>query len=642
MDIWRYSDWWGLGKEVRNSQKHIYHWRDWITESLNDDVGYDQMVRLMLAADELAPESLSDQRATGLLARNYFLFNRTSWMDSLIEHTSKAFLGLTFNCAKCHDHKYDPISQSDYYRYRALFEPYQIRTDLVPGTLDTEINGIPRAFDCDADAPTYLHIRGDEKRPRKDRPLGPGLPALLAPEGLAITPVPLPILAHTPGLRPHVVATYRQQAEQKLSEIRRKASNGKLSADVAQKSLAAAEHAIATLMARYEAQRAQWQAGPEDDAESLAMRAAKFEKQQAILEAEQALAESEADWLKAKADNKKEFDEKITMAKKNLETARKAAENPGKTFTPLIGAVKTKASNVESDASRNKPFPTTSTGRRSALAQWLTEPSNPLTARVAVNHIWMRHFGTPLVPTVFDFGRKGTPPTHPELLDWLACEFTAQGWSMKKLHRLIVTSAAYRRTSSPLGADAATLATDGNNRLLWRMNPIRMQSQVVRDSLLHLAGKLDPAMGGPPIPLSESDRSQRRSLYFVHSHNDQHKFLGTFDDANVLECYRRDESIVPQQALALANSSLALSMARTINERLHQDVDQLTDDEFVTKAFQTVLSCSPTASERATALKALSELKTIAQNAKIGDITSRARAIVVQALVNHNDFVTVR
>ena len=133
MDVWRYSDWWGLGAELRNSQKHIWHWRDWIVESLNEDKGYDRMLREMLAADELYPTDPDALRATGFLARHYFIFNRTTWLDETVEHTGKAFLGLTFNCCKCHDHKYDPFSQADYYRFRAIFEPYQIRTDNVPG-----------------------------------------------------------------------------------------------------------------------------------------------------------------------------------------------------------------------------------------------------------------------------------------------------------------------------------------------------------------------------------------------------------------------------------------------------------------------------------------------------------------------------
>ncbi|MDE2714872.1 MAG: DUF1549 domain-containing protein, partial [Verrucomicrobiota bacterium] len=126
MDIWRYADWYGLGAQLRNSQKHIWHWRDWIVESLNQDKGYDRMILEMLAADELAPEDPKALRATGFLARNYYLFNRTTWLDATIEHTGKAFIGLTLNCAKCHDHKYDPITHVDYYRFRAIFEPHQV------------------------------------------------------------------------------------------------------------------------------------------------------------------------------------------------------------------------------------------------------------------------------------------------------------------------------------------------------------------------------------------------------------------------------------------------------------------------------------------------------------------------------------
>jgi hypothetical protein len=147
MDIWRYSDWYGLGAQLRNSQKHIWHWRDWIVESLNSDKGYDRMIQEMLAGDELAPDDPDVIRATGFLARNYYLFNRTTWLDSTIEHTGKAFLGLTLNCAKCHDHKYDPITQVDYYRFRAIFEPHQVRLDPVPGVTDFEKDGLPRVFD---------------------------------------------------------------------------------------------------------------------------------------------------------------------------------------------------------------------------------------------------------------------------------------------------------------------------------------------------------------------------------------------------------------------------------------------------------------------------------------------------------------
>src|SRR5262249_3545298 len=158
-----------------------------------------------------------------------------------------------------------------------------------------------------------------------------------------------------------------------------------------------------------------------------------------------------------------------------------------------------------------------------------------------------------------DFGRKGAKPTHPELLDWLAVEVMESGWSLKHLHRLIVTSDAYRLSSSAPGASAETLKADPENRYLWRLNPVRRDAQAVRDSMLQLAGQLDLTQGGPSIDVTAQADSRRRSLYFVHSHNDHHKFLMQFDDAGVLECYRRTESIVPQQALTLTNSKFSLA-----------------------------------------------------------------------------------
>ena len=147
MDVWRYSDWYGLGEEVRYSHPHIWHWRDWIVAALNSDKGYDRMVVEMLAADELVPDDPVAVRATGFLVRNWDIFNRNTWLGNTVEHTARAFLGVTIQCARCHDHKFDPISQSDYYRLRAFFEPVHIRIDRVPGQPDRAKGGLPRVFD---------------------------------------------------------------------------------------------------------------------------------------------------------------------------------------------------------------------------------------------------------------------------------------------------------------------------------------------------------------------------------------------------------------------------------------------------------------------------------------------------------------
>jgi hypothetical protein len=182
MDVWRYSDWagWTDGKQIRDSQPHIWRWRDWIVESLNADKGYDRMVLEMLAADELCPEDESALRATGFLARNFKLLSREQWLEDTVNHTSRAFLGLTMHCAKCHDHKFDPVTQEEYYELRAVFEPHNVRIDPVPGELDKTKDGLARVYDKDLAAPTLLYLRGDERTPDTKRgPVAPGVPAAL-------------------------------------------------------------------------------------------------------------------------------------------------------------------------------------------------------------------------------------------------------------------------------------------------------------------------------------------------------------------------------------------------------------------------------------------------------------------------------
>ena len=176
MDVWRYSDWAGYGAEVRDSQPHIWRWRDWIVESLNADKGYDRMVVEMLAADEVAPDDPAALRATGFLVRNWYKFNRNVWLDDTVEHTAKAFLGVTINCAHCHDHKYDPIAQEEYYRFRAFFEPHTMRTDPVPGQPDSAKDGLARVYDASRRQDVRLHARRREAARAGPTPL-PRLPA---------------------------------------------------------------------------------------------------------------------------------------------------------------------------------------------------------------------------------------------------------------------------------------------------------------------------------------------------------------------------------------------------------------------------------------------------------------------------------
>jgi hypothetical protein len=853
MDIWRYTDWYGLGAQLRYSQKHIWHWRDWIVNSLNADKGYDRMIQEMLAGDELAPNNPEAIAGTGFLARNYYLFNRTTWLDSTIEHTSKAFLGLTLNCAKCHDHKYDPITQVDYYNFRAIFEPHQVRLDPVAGVTDFERDGLPRVFDDHIDAPTYLHRRGDPKNPDKDTKIEPRVPALLADFQPEVQPVSLPAEAYAPAVRDYVQHDRLQaareeiskaesdlkKAEQKLAEWRKEQAekpepavaqqqpfeftddfdkpnpdvwelvgdnwkynegtlrrttstrdkevirfkqpmphdfeltcrytttggstyksvtfrfdeseggnyenfvyssahapgpkiqvamtrNGKttyppagrvgrqvevgrsyelkfavrdrlvnvwwdgefvlayqlpdrrsegtfsmagfdatvafdsirirsLPADV--KLTAAAKGAASTQDPEQQAKLAEAKlrlakARLKSVEATIAADDARYRKsgtanvdeltqQAALAQAERLLAEADYEQLAAGADASKQkaAENKRKQARQKLEAAKKGEGS----YESLRASRKALETPAHKEADYPPVYSPVSTGRRLSLAKWMTSRENPLTARVAVNHVWMRHFGEPLVESVFDFGLRAEPPEHRELLDYLAAEFMESGWSFKHLHRLILTSEAYQLSSSTRDADPETLARDPENRFYWRMNTRRMESQIIRDCLLQLAGRLDLTMGGPSLDVG--NKSTRRSIYFKHSRDDQDKFLTMFDDADLLQCYRRSESIVPQQALALSNSQLSLSTAAQIAQQISERHPEADRNQFIAVTFELLLGRPANEAERAECERYCQELrKLLEKNGQVSgeQLESRIRARLVHSLFNHNDFITIR
>jgi hypothetical protein len=266
--------------------------------------------------------------------------------------------------------------------------------------------------------------------------------------------------------------------------------------------------------------------------------------------------------------------------------------------------------------------------------------------------MWLRHFGRGIVPTEFDFGKNGQPPTHPALLDWLAAEFLDHGWSMKYMHRLLVTSAAYRMSSA---TSPANEAVDPDNHWLWHQRPRRLEAEGVRDSVLYVAGRLDVTTGGPDLDQHLGLTNRRRSLYFRHAQEKQMEFLELFDAANVSECYRRSESVVPQQALALANSPLALAMSRVLAKKLTHEAPS--PEAFVQVAFEQVLCRLPTATEQEACQKFLIEQAALLSDPKklsafttgaasqvppSPDPTQRAREGLVHVLMNHTDFVTIR
>lgn len=603
MDIWRYCDWYGLGDQLRHSQKHIWHWRDWIIESLNADKGYDRMIVEMLAADELAPEDRGSLRATGFLARSYYLFNRTTWLDETIEHTCRAFLGITMQCVKCHSHKYDPIEQPDYYAMRAIFEPLHVRLDPWPGEADLARNGLPRVFDLHLSRPTYRHIRGDEKNEDKSKAIPPGIPGVLAFAAFKPAAVSLPETSSRPASLPFVLSDQLAAADREFDEAQRKN-------DAA--AMKAASLRTAMIQAAFAADQAA--------AGQAIKRAA------ALAEARYKAAKAEVELAKAMADTKaKDAAKRIKAAEEALAKARTAVKSPGEKHTSLRVTDKALEGPDEKNAETVQKYPAASTGRRLAFAKWIADARNPLTARVLVNHVWLRHFGAPIVADVSDFGRRSPAPPHQDALDSLAAGFMRNGWSLKWLHRQMVLSDLYARSSSGLDADPHTIALDPDNAFLWRMNPRRLESQAVRDCLLSIAGRLDPAMSGPDISPEKAESSPRRSLYFTQTADVEHRFLATFDNSNVLECYRRGESVVPQQALALSNSKLSRECADSIAAKLKP----LSEAEFIQQAFITVLSRGPSSEETLASRDGLAALK--------GN-----RALFLQALMNHNDFVTLR
>jgi hypothetical protein len=688
MDVWRYSDWDGFGAEVRESQPHIWRWRDWIIESLNRDMPYDQMIVAMLAADEAVPGDTDAVRATGFLVRNWYKFNRNVWLDNTVEHTAKAFLGITLNCARCHDHKYDPISQTDYYAFRAFFEPHTVRTDRVPGQPDLHQAGLVRIFDSEPAAPTYLFQRGDEKLPVKAKPLAPSVPLVFQLQAKLgpIHPVKLPAAAYYPGLRSFLreetvaqatrAALEKQAAlaaaEKTLATARDEdaAEKAQYAVAEAKKGQKAASAELAAVKAAIAADAARYAEPARPDAPALVRAAARLDRKRARLKAEDALLRAERAYHDAKLaaakiaakagqnkivktteeeKSKAAHEEKEALSK--LEKARAAAHAARRQFS----------ADDSSYTTLTPVYPASSTGRRLALARWITDPNNPLSARVAVNQIWMRHFGTPLVPSVFDFGRNGVPPALPDLLDWLAVQLRAGNWQMKPIHRLLVTSAAYRMRSESGGPGDPNLSRDPANTYYWRMNPKRMEAEAVRDNLLYLAGSLEKTFGGADLDHADDMKSRRRSVYFRHAKEKRGLFLRLFDSPNVLSCYRRSESVVPQQALALANSPLGIEQARLLARKLSQQLPTerapASDPGFVTAAFERILGRAPSAEEQtlcreflrtqAERLANRSGLVAFAEGpgstvAPAAEPVQRAREDLVHVLFNHNDFVTIR
>ena len=571
LDVVRYAD--THGYERDEFRPLVWRYRDYVVRSFNADKPFDEFVREQLAGDELvsgAPRNAEE--ADALIATGYLRLGqwdstaaifqeedrlRAEQMADLTNTTASAFLGLTMSCCQCHDHKYDPLTQSDHFRLRAFFAGVTPKDD--------------------------LSISLPEEQTAID--------------------------SHNTIVDQQIVACKKQ-----LEPLT-------------------------------------------DDVESTRTQRAAIEKQIQELEA----SRRSPDVAMAALDSGGEAPATHLLYQGDFASPREEVL-PG-----YVTALYPGPAQIE------KPREN-STGRRLALANWIVSDSNPWTARVIVNRIWQQHFGTGIVTTANDFGFSGARPTHPELLDWLANKFVAEGWSIKHLHRWIVLSKAYQQSSL---AESIPEADPGNS-LLWRQNIQRLDAETLRDSLLMVSGLLLPTQGGRPLwpevpeelthaqpaileAIKDGDggrmqgwytdppeQTDVRSLYLIRKRCLPIPFLQSFDlPDSTVSCARRDTTVVAPQALMLLNSPEAIRYAEALADRILRDTPQLTEasDEhekaLVERLFQLSLNRQPTAEEQTLAAEHLQH-----EQAKVldGNQQSRMRFSFVslcRAMLNVNEFVYV-
>jgi hypothetical protein len=516
LDVVRYAD--TNGYELDGERPHAWRYRDYVVNSFNRDKPYDRFVQEQIAGDELFPGASEPLIATGfhrcgpihLVGGNQDEeVNRQEVLTEMTTAIGQVFLGLTVNCARCHNHKFDPILQSDYYRLQAVFA--------ATGGKDVDI---------------YT----PEEKAAYDR-------ELKAWE-LRLEPVRKQIAA--------IEKPYRDR----LRELRR----SKL------------EAAFRAALAIPADQRT-------PDQKRIAKEA---EDQIKIMWDELVDALSPED--RAHRAKLREHMHALQLTKPSPLAAAFASVNTGKpapdTHVLKIGDPKFKLAKVEAGVplviESGFEIPQAATGRRAALARWLTAPGHPLTARVMVNRIWQFRMGTGLVRTPNDFGALGDRPANPKLLDWLAVEFMDQGWSVKAMDRMIVLSAAYQQMTE---SDPAKAKIDPENKLYWRMNRKRMEGETIRDNVLAVTGSLEPRLGGPPVRIpiepeiyellfTEDERDglwpvtpdpsehRRRSLYLLNKRTVRLPMMAAFDQPDTMSsCPVRGTSTHALQALSLMNSN---------------------------------------------------------------------------------------
>ena len=540
LDLARYADSGGFEFDV--DRPEAWRYRDYVVNAFNTDKPYARFVLEQLAGDELdglkGPARDEAMTATGFLRVGPNLGGgergRQDALDDLVATTSLTFMGMTVSCARCHNHKFDPIPQKDYYRIQAVFASTRgIEHPLVP------------AHEVDAHKAETARI--DELlrplRQQKKEIEAPHLKNLVEQE-IAKLPEYLQIAYKTPP------AQRTEGQKLNAAQVEKTLQNDTLRAKITEKDLV-------PLMTPQERERHKALTGqiealdrqkPQPYAAALAM-----------------------------SDTGRE-------PRPSYFLHRGSIDSRGSVMTPGVLSV---ATAIEPEFP-TPPTDAKSTYRRRGFAEWLVSPDNPLTARVMVNRIWQHHFGEGIVRTPSSFGTMGEPPSHPALLDWLAVEFVERGWSIKAIHRLMMTSEAYQMTSRDV---AANVAIDPENRLFWRMPRQRLEGEIIRDQILAVAGTLDPTVGGPNVfPYIDPDLFEksskrdwpgkpdddpstwRRSLYVFSKRSIRYPLFETFDQPNLVNSVdRRNRSTVAGQALLLMNNAFVVLQASKFAERLTRE-----------------------------------------------------------------------
>ena len=505
LDLVRYAD--SNGYKSDEYRPHAWRYRDYIVDALNNDKPYDKFVLEQLAGDEAKPGDPEALIATGYLRHWPYESNQRDldkhWADiinEITDVTGEVFLGLSMGCARCHDHKFDPISQKDYYRLRAFFAAIDPDDSLVAATR-RQVEDRERKLAKWREATKQLRVElGEIEEPAIARAEKPAVEKFHAKyQKLLVTP------------------------EGDLSPYDRQIK------DMAYRLLLVEHKNMSKKIAQEKKER--W--------EELRSELTKY-------------------------DHLKPAPLPAVMAVRDIGPVAPPTKIPGKGdddiapgFLTIFNSAPTRLEPLASAASD-------STGRRLALASWLTNEGRFLTSRVMVNRIWQYHFGRGLVSTPNDFGHQGEAPSHPELLDWLARRFIDSGWSLKEMHRLILTSATYQQTAVRDAPERATMH-DPDNRLLWRAPVRRLQAEQIRDATLSASGELDLEMHGE----GENSKSSRRSIFLKVFRNRPEAIADAFDGADGFNSTaHRDVTTTAPQALLLMNGDWEVDRARALADRV--------------------------------------------------------------------------